>query len=111
MRCKICQKEFIPSKYRPNQKVCSQPECQRLRQISNEREWRLRNPDYFKCLDQEASWKESRHRYSKLWRKTHAESLKNYEISHKEQRRQYMKEYMREQRKGEKESSVNSDKS
>jgi hypothetical protein len=99
MLCSICQKEFIPNKYKPSQKVCSNPGCQRLRQIQNEKDWRARNPDYFKCLGQEKFWRENRHRYSKLWRVAHKDSLRDYEQSHKEQRRQYMREYMRARRK------------
>ena len=98
MRCKICQTEFTPSKYQPRQEVCFQPECQRQRQIQNEREWRLKNPDYFKCLGQEEFWRKSRHRYSRLWKSTHKEYLKEYEQTHKKQRQEYMREYMRRYR-------------
>lgn len=98
MRCKICQNEFIPSKYHPRQEVCSQTECQRVRQIQNERQWRLKNPDYFKCLGQEPSWRENRHRYSRLWKSTHKDYLKEYGQSYKEKRQEYMREYMRRYR-------------
>jgi len=99
MRCKICQKEFIPSKYRPNQQVCSQSECQRMRQIQNERDWRLKNPDYFKYLDQEPAWKGKRHLYNSLWRGSHKDELKEYELGHSQERKKYMREYMRRWRK------------
>jgi hypothetical protein len=95
VRCKICQNEFIPNKHRPQQQVCSQPECQRIRQIQNQREWRTKNPDYFKCLGQEQAWRDTRHRYSKLWKTTHIEHVNDYGHNHQEQRRQYMREYMR----------------
>ena len=108
MRCKTCQNEFIPNKYHPQQQVCSQPECQKTRQIQNEKEWRMRNPDYFKCLGQESAWRESRHRYSKLWKTTHKDYAQQYEENHKLQRREYMREYMRRYRKA---GSVNGDKS
>ena len=108
MRCKICQNEFILNKYHPQQQVCSQPECQKTRQIQNEKEWRMRNPDYFKCLGQESAWRESRHRYSKLWKTTHKDYAQQYEENHKLQRREYMREYMRRYRKA---GSVNGDKS
>ncbi len=99
MRCKICQKEFTPSKYRPKQQVCPQPECQRARQIQNERDWRLKNPDYFKYLDQEPAWKGKRHFYNRLWRNSHKEELKEYEREHSQERLKYMREYMRGYRK------------
>lgn len=108
MRCKICQNEFAPHKYRPKQEVCSKPECQKLRQIQNQREWRVKNPDYFKCLDQESIWRENRHRYNRLWKLTHKDYLKGYEENHKSQRREYMKDYMRRYRET---NNVNRDKS
>lgn len=108
MRCKICQGEFQPNKYRPHQQVCSKAECQRQRQIQNEKQWRLRNPDYFKCLGQEEVWRRNRHRYSHLWKTTHKAYLKDYAQNHKSQRSEYMREYMRRYRAA---KSVNRDKS
>ena len=99
MRCKICQSEFKPSKYRPQQQVCSKLECQKQRQLQNLKAWRLRNPNYFRSLDQDSSWREVRYRYNRLWKSTHKEYLKDYEKAHKEQRKEYMREYMRERRK------------
>lgn len=98
MQCKICKNEFIPNKYHPNQQVCSNLKCQRIRQIQNQREWRLRNPDYFKCRGQEPSWIKHRHIYIKLWKNMHKDSLKEYSQKHKYKRREYMREYMRRYR-------------
>jgi len=98
----------MPNKYHPNQQVCSQPECQRIRQVQNEKDWRIRNPEYFKCLGQESSWRHNRHRYTKLWKATHKDYLKEYENNHKEQRKEYFREYMRHYRE---EKNVNRDKS
>ena len=108
MRCRICKNEFTPNKYHPRQEACSRPECRRIRQIENEKEWRMRNPDYFKCLGQGLSWRETRHRYTRLWRATHKDYLKEYEENHKQQRQEYMREYMRRYREG---KNVNIDKS
>lgn len=98
MRCRICQNEFTPNKYHPNQQVCFQPVCQKARQLQNEKQWREKNPDYFKSLGQGEHWKEVRHRYSKLWRETNKEYLKTYEKAHQDQRREYMRNYMRRYR-------------
>lgn len=98
MQCKICQREFTPNKYHPNQQVCSGLECQHLRQILNEKEWRNKNPEYFKCRDQETSWRVNRHLYSRQWRIVHKDYLKKYERNHRHQRREYMREYMRRYR-------------
>jgi hypothetical protein len=88
----------MPNKYHPNQEVCSSFECQKTRQVKNERDWRMRNPSYFKCLGQEPAWRENRYRYNKLWRSTHKEYLQSYEESHRLQRKEYMREYMRRYR-------------
>ena len=98
MRCKICENEFTPDKYHPHQQVCSQPECQRLRQIQNEKEWRAKNPDYFNYLGQESAWKDKRKRYNRLWKTTHQQELKEYQKTRRQQRQEYMREYMRRYR-------------
>ena len=110
MLCRICQNEFKPNKYRPNQKVCSRLECQKKRQVENEKAWRARNPDYFKYLDQESAWLEKRKRYNKLWKAAHQQDLKGYQQSHQQQRQEYMREYMRNYRQG-RAPSVNRNKS
>lgn len=108
MRCKICQNEFIPNKYHPRQEVCSRQECQRQRQIQNLREWRLKNPEYFKYLDQEASWREKQNRCSRRWKSSHKEYLKEYQEAHKQARREYMRDYMHKYREA---RNVNREKS
>ncbi len=98
MRCIICQNEFVPNKYHPRQQVCLRSDCQKARQLNNERDWRGENPDYFKSLGQESYWKEVRQRYSKLWRVNHKDYLKSYEKAHQKERREYMRNYMRRYR-------------
>lgn len=98
MICKICKKEFSPNKYHPYQEVCSSPKCQHIRQILNERDWRINNPEYFKCRDQDGAWRNYRREYTREWRRAHNKYLKEYERSHAEQRREYMREYMRRYR-------------
>lgn len=98
MICKICKKEFIPNKYHPAQEVCFSPECQHLRQLLNEREWRLKNPEYFKIRSQDEVWQKYRRQYTREWREAHKTYIKEYEKTYKEQRREYMREYMRRYR-------------
>jgi hypothetical protein len=98
MKCIICNNDFTPSKYRPSQQVCSDPACQRQRQLQNQKEWRIKNPDYFKCLGQESAWQDKRRRYNQLWKSANKEYIKTYENDHKDQRREYMREYMRKYR-------------
>jgi hypothetical protein len=102
MICKICHKEFTPSKYRPQQRVCLQPECQHQRQLANMSSWRMRNPDYFRFTQSLSSWKRRYSECAKRWRQTHAEYLRKYRQLQKPIRRIYMREYMREYRKRQK---------
>lgn len=104
--CIICGKEFAPSKYRPSQKVCSKVACQKMRQLQNEKKWRQNNPEYFRTLGQDESWKKIRSLYNKNWRQTHKDYLTEYSKEHSTERRQYMKNYMQKYR-----SSVNRGKS
>ena len=98
MYCKICNKEFKPNKYHPNQRVCPDSVCQHKRQIQNIRQWRAKNPEYFKCRDQEEFWRKNRRNYSRSWRMAHKDYLREYSRSHREERREYMREYMRRYR-------------
>lgn len=98
MICQICQGEFLPNKYKPKQQVCSNPECQHKRQLQNLKSWRLKNPDYFKYLGQNPSWRKQRYSQTKQWKQSHKDYFKQYQQKHKEQRRQYMREYMRKYR-------------
>ncbi|MCM8823555.1 MAG: hypothetical protein NC822_02655 [Candidatus Omnitrophica bacterium] len=72
--CKICQKEFVPDKFHPNQQVCLNPLCQHKRELLNQKKWREANPDYFKYKEKKSLWEQKRAKYLELWRKTH----KNY---------------------------------
>jgi len=97
--CAICGKEFIPNKYRPNQTICSSLECQYHRQLSNMKQWRGKNPDYFKCREsKDASWKATCRERSRRWREMHKEYLALYRQEHKAEHRKYMREYMRKYR-------------
>ncbi len=99
MKCRICQNEFTPDKYHPRQSVCSQPACQKQRQLENLSAWRQKNPDYFKGLEQDAAWREKRRNYNKLWKKANQKEIKEYAKKNKEQRREYMRFYMQEYRR------------
>ena len=106
-KCKICDKMFIPNKYRPNQEVCSSLECQYQRQLENMKIWRDDNPNYFKYKEsQDKSWKQACRERSLDWRRKHKEYLQLYREANKERHREYMREYMRvyRQRKKEQES-------
>jgi len=62
------------------------------------RDWRLKNPDYFKHFDKISIWAKDRQEYCKKWRITHKEQITLYVKLHKIERRNYMREYMRKYR-------------
>ena len=99
--CPICQREFTPSKYRPNsQKFCSDVACQRQRQLGNMKQWRVSNPHYFK-MDETRSpyWKRLYKQRIQKWRKNNPQYFKEYRQKYKERHRGYMREYMRRYRR------------
>jgi hypothetical protein len=72
--CRYCQQIFQPSRYRPQQSVCNQPDCQRHRRSDYHRE-RIRNDcDY--AEDVRAS--------QKKWRQAHPDYWKQYRQQHRE---------------------------
>ena len=102
--CSVCKKWFLPSKYRPNQQICSNLECQYKRQLDNMKKWREKNPHYFKYREvKDTMWRESCRERARKWRQYHLEYLKLYRQEHKEAHREYMRKYMREYRKRKKE--------
>jgi len=99
-KCIICGAPFTPNKYRPNQEICSNIECQYRRQLNNMKTWRQKNPNYFKYKEaQDKSWKETCRQRSLDWRKKHQEYLKLYREEHRDRHREYMRDYMRKYRK------------
>ena len=46
--CVYCGTSFTPNKYSPRQKVCSNPVCQKKRQLDSMKVWREKYPNYFK---------------------------------------------------------------
>ena len=70
--CRYCQQIFQPSIYRPQQSVCSGPECQRQRRGDYHRE-KIRNDSAY-AGDVRAS--------QKKWRQAHPEYWKQYRQQH-----------------------------
>ena len=99
MICRICQKDFTPNKYQPNQKVCSSPSCQHKRQLENLRQWRQKNPYYFIYGRYEVDWKGDYKTRARDWRKRHPGYLRRYRKVHADEYREYMREYMHRYRK------------
>jgi recombinational DNA repair protein (RecF pathway) len=75
--CIYCGTAFAPNKYSPKQKVCSNTECQKKRQLESMRVWRKNHPNYFK-------YDESK--------------VRSYRQAHSDEYRAYMRQYMRQYR-------------
>ena len=73
-RCPYCQQAFQPSPYRLQQRVCSQPECQRRRRADYHRQKIRTDLLYAQVV------KDSRDK----WRSEHADYQKNYWQKHSE---------------------------
>ena len=63
--CRYCQQSFQPSKFRPDQSVCGQPDCQRQRRTEDHRK-RLRSDPVYRELvcDSQKTWRAEHPRYS-----------------------------------------------
>ena len=71
--CRSSQQSFEPSKYRPDQAFCSQPDCQRRRRAEYHRRKIEDDPVYAGVVS------DSR----KKWREAHTDYQKAYRLSHK----------------------------
>lgn len=57
-RCPYCQRSFLPSLYRPQQEVCSHPECQQRRRADYHRKKIARDPEYHQVvLESQKKWR------------------------------------------------------
>lgn len=72
--CPYCQRCFLPSVYRPQQAVCSQPECQRRRRRDYHRRKLASDPEYRKVAQDS----------QKKWRQEHPDYLRQYRAEHPE---------------------------
>lgn len=97
--CVRCNRPFLPNKYSPRQTVCSDPACQKKRQLESMRRWREHNPNYFKYDESKGQpWLQMQRKRSKLWREKNPDKVRGYRLAHHEEYRQYMREYMRQYR-------------
>ena len=95
-QCFYCQSAFTPNKYSPRQKICSNPECQKKRQLDSMKLWRQSHPQYFKYDESKGTeWLKVQRDRSKRWRENNPEKVKSYRQTHLEQYREYMRGYMR----------------
>jgi hypothetical protein len=71
-RCRYCEKAFQPSKYQPQQAVCSETACQKRRR-SEYRQQKLKTDDEYLqvCRDSSRKWRSGNPEYWKRYREKH----------------------------------------
>jgi hypothetical protein len=77
-RCPYCKEVFIPSRYHPDQVVCSSPACQRRRRTEYHRQ-KLRNDLTYRvqCRDSQRKWRQGHPNYMRTFREKHGRSSIN----------------------------------
>src|SRR5437016_1690073 len=97
--CILCGASFTPNKYSPRQKICSDPSCQKKRQLESMRVWREQHPHYFKYDESKGQeWLDAQRKRSKLWRQKNPDKVRSYRHGHQDEYRRYMRDYMRQYR-------------
>ncbi len=75
-RCQYCRQSFAPSVYRPQQTVCSQPDCQKRRKTDYHRHKRLHDPAYAQtCQNSQENWRRDHPDYTRQYRQTHPKAV------------------------------------
>jgi hypothetical protein len=71
--CPYCKQPFTPSRYRPDQVVCSAPQCQRQRRTDYHRQ-RLNDDSSYRaqCRDSQQQWREQHPNYMREYRRARA---------------------------------------
>ena len=70
--CRYCEQEFLPSRYHPNQDVCSSDECQRRRRTDYHRRKLEEDPIYREqCRDSQRKWRDRNPEYMKTYLSKH----------------------------------------
>ena len=97
--CVYCGTSFSPNKYSPRQKVCSNPACQKKRQLESMKLWREKYPNYFKYDESKGpEWVSRQRQRSKVWREKNPDKVRLYRSAHLKEYREYMREYMQKYR-------------
>ena len=74
--CRYCQQPFQPSRFRPDQSACSQPDCQRRRRTDYHRGKIKTDPEYAEVVrDSRRKWRETHPDYQQRYRQEHAASV------------------------------------
>jgi len=68
-KCPFCKERFFPSRFRPDQRVCSRQECQKRRRREYHRHKLKSDPEYRQtCRDSQRKWRERNPDYQRRYR-------------------------------------------
>jgi hypothetical protein len=89
-RCRYCDQQFLPSRFHPQQAVCSQPVCQQRRRASTRKQQLLSDPEYRQvCRDSARKWRGQHPDYWRQYRATHPRAVeRNRAQQHQRDQRQ-----------------------
>ncbi len=67
--CPYCRRRFLPSRYHPNQQICSSKDCQRQRRLDYHRRKLAEDPQYHEqCKDSQRKWRAKHPQYMRDYR-------------------------------------------
>jgi hypothetical protein len=87
--CPYCNQPFVPSWFRPAQRVCSQPACQQRRRQNYHRQKLKTDPLYRQvCQESQQKWRACHRGYSRQYRQAHPEYVRqNCQLQQKRDQR------------------------
>jgi hypothetical protein len=86
--CPFCRNRFLPSRYRPQQRVCSRKRCQQRRKREYHRRKLESDPEYRQtCRDSQRKWRERHPDYQRQYRMKHPEYVEQNRQSQPERDR------------------------
>ena len=87
--CRYCQRSFQPSKFRPSQSVCGQPECQGKRRADDHRRRIETDAEYAQVVhDSRRKWRETHPDYQRDYRRSHASQVERNRLQQRRRDRQ-----------------------
>jgi hypothetical protein len=83
--CPFCQQSFLPSRFHPQQRVCSAPACQHQRRQQNRQQKLLKDPEYRQvCRDSARQWRDNHPDYWKQYRASHPQSVQRNRVQQRQ---------------------------
>jgi hypothetical protein len=91
-RCVYCDRTFQPSKFRPDQRVCSEAACQKRRRADYHRKKIATDPDYAQVVrDSRRKWRDAHPLYQAEYWRTHEDAAdRNREQQWQRDRKQHV---------------------